>query len=193
MTRCLLAAVALALTQVGCPAPACDPPTLYEKSPGDALEGPGWHRIYVQGGSSAPDADGRYGMKEQRGDIEASDHFLLSQGAVAEWSYPVLDPLTGTVFLHVAKVDEPEVTARYELSFVHDGRAIPILSVDDPEDGIDGYVPFEECFAAAGVSMTPSPDDHLLLSVMNLTGGELGVVIAPPDYYTWLDVEVASR
>ena len=192
MRRLPLAVLALGLCHAGCAAPpSCDLPTLYEKSPGDALEGPGWHRLYVQGGSSTPGADGRYGMKEHKNEIEASDHFLLSQGAVAEWTYPVLDALTGSVFLHVAKVDEPDVTARYTLSYVHDGEAIPMLSVDDPEDGVDGYVPFEECFHASGAAVRPSPGDTLLLTAMNLTGGELGIVIAPPDYFTWLDVEVA--
>ncbi len=186
------ALLALTLPLSACSGPAtCDLPTLYEKSPGDALEGPGWHRIYVQGGSSTPDADGRYGMKEHKNDIEAADHFLLSQGALAEWTYPVLDALSGSFFLHVAKVDEPEVTARYELALVHDGEPIPILSVDDPEDGIDGYVPFEECFRENRAAVQPSPGDYLLLSAMNLTGGELGIVIAPPDYFTWVDVEVA--
>ncbi len=188
--RSLLLVLALPLTACAA-APTCDLPTLFEKSPGDALEGPGWHRIYVQGGSSTPDANGRYGMKEHKNDVEAADHFLLSQGALAEWTYPVLDALTGSFFLHVAKVDEPEVTARYELALVHDGEPIPILSVDDPEDGIDGYVPFEECFAESRAAVQPSPGDYLLLSAMNLTGGELGIVIAPPDYFTWVDVEVA--
>ena len=194
MTR-LPSALLLSLACVGCPGaadpPECDLPTVYEKSPGDALEGAGWHRIYVQGGSSAPDADGRYGMKEHRNEIESSDHFLLSQGALVEWTYPVVDALTGSFFLHVAKVDEDEVTARYDLSFVHDGAAIPILTVDDPEVGVQGYVPFEGCFYESAVSVEPSPGDFLLLSIMNLTGGELGVVISPPDYFTWLDAEVA--
>ena len=173
------------------PSEDCDLPTIYEKSPGDGLEGAGWHRIYVQGGSSTAAGDGRYAMSEHRGDIEASDHFLLSEGALVEWTYPVQQALTGLYFLHVAKVDEPDVTARYALSLVHDGEAIPALTVDDPEDGETGYVPYEGCFAASGTAVQPSPGDHLLLSAMNLTGGELGVVIQPPDYFTWLDVEVA--
>ncbi len=175
----------------GCAGPSCDLPTLYEKSPGDGLQGPGWHRIYAQGGSSTPDAEGRYGMREHKNEVAAEDHFLLSQGALAEWTYPVLDALTGSVSLHVAKVDEPGVTARYALALVHDGEPIEILSADDPEDGVDGYVPFEECFLSSAAAVAPLPGDHLLLSALNLTGGELGIVVAPPDYFTWLDVEVA--
>ncbi len=185
-----LAALAGACTAVDGP-PECDLPSVYEKSPEDALEGPGWHRIYVQGGSSTPGSDGRYGMNEHRNEIAASDHFLLSQGALVEWTYPVVDALTGTAFLHVAKVDEEGVTARYELDFVHDGEPIPMLSVDDPEDGVQGYLPFEGCFGDSAAAVEPSPGDYLLLTAMNLTGGDLGIVIAPPDYYTWIDVEVA--
>ena len=189
-------ALLLALSPAGCAAgdgssEDCDLPTLYEKSPGDALEGPGWHRVYVQGGSATPAADGRYGMNEHRNVIESSDHFLLSQGAVVEWTYPVLDALTGFFSLHVAKIDEADVVARYTLSLVHDGAPIGLLSVDDPEHGEQGYVPFEGCFVEPAAAVAPSPGDHLRLSAMNLTGGELGIVIAPPDYFTWLDVEVA--
>lgn len=169
----------------------CDLPTLYEKSPGDALQGAGWHRIYVQGGSATPDPDGRYGMNEHRNAIASSDHFLLSQGALVEWTYPVLDRLSGSVSLHVAKVDEADVVARYELALMHEGAAIELVSVDDPEHGEDGYVPFEACFLASAAAVEPSPGDHLLLRAMNVSGGELGIVISPPDYFTWVDVEVA--
>ncbi len=190
----MIRAVLIALVLGGCadgPSDACELPSVYEKSPGASLEGAGWHRIYVQGGSATPGADGRYGMSEHRTDVDASDHFLLSQGALVEWTYPVTDALTGLVHLHVAKVDEPDVTARYELSLVHDGDAIPILSVDDPEDGQTGYVPYEGCFAASAATVEPVAGDHLRLTAMNLTGGELGIVIQPPDYFTWVDVEVA--
>ncbi len=190
------AALLLSLAPAGCgvgdgPSEDCDLPTTYEKSPGAALQGAGWHRVYVQGGSSTPGSDGRYAMSEHRTDIEASDHFLLSQGALVEWTHPVADALTGLYFLHIAKVDEPDVTARYELSLVHGGEAIPVLSVDDPEDGQTGYVPYEGCFASSASTVAPVAGDHLLLRAMNLTGGELGVVVQPPDYFTWVDVEVA--
>jgi len=188
----LLAALLALVGCTGAGEPECDLPTLYEKSPGDALEGPGWHRIYVEGGSATPGSDGRYGMAEHRNDVGSSDHFLLSAGALVEWTYPVLDRLTGSFFLHVAKVDEEDVTARYELALVRGGTTIPILSVDDPEDGAGGYVPFEQCFHEPAAAVAPSPGDYLLLSAMNLTGGELGVVIAPPDYFTWLDAEVSQ-
>jgi len=170
--------------------PVCDLPTLYEKSPGDALEGSGWHRLYVQGGSGEPGSDGRYGMSEHRTEIETSDHFLLSQGALVEWTYPVIDPLTGTAALHIAKVDEPGVVARYELFLVHEGEPIEILSVDDPHEGNQGYVPFEGCFGDPAAAVPTGSGDHLILRAVNLTGGEMGIVVNSPDYYTWIDVEV---
>ena len=173
------------------PEAVCDLPLLYEKSPGDALQGAGWHRIYVQGGSSTPDAEGRYSMSEHRNEVESSDHFLLSMGALVEWTYPVVDPITGTVALHVAKVDEPGVTVRYELSLVHDRVPLEILSVDDAHEGVQGYVPFEGCYLRLAAAVVTSPGDYLLMRATNLTGGELGIVISAPDYYTWVDVEVA--
>lgn len=175
------------------PGPAdCELPLVYEKSPSDALEGEGWHRLYVQGGSAVPDADGRYGMGEHRNEISVGDHFLLSAGALVEWTYPVVDPLTGLVFLHVARVDEPGLVGRYELFLVRDGEPIEMLTIDDEEQGQQGYVPFEACWSAPAVQGEPGQDDFLLLRMTNLTGGELGIVVNAPDYFTWVDIEVAS-
>ena len=175
------------------PEPAeCELPLVYEKSPADALEGTGWHRLYVQGGSATPDADGRYGIDEHRTDIATGDHFLLSAGALVEWTYPVLDPITGLVSVHIARVDEPGLVARYELFLVRDDELIEMFSIDDEEEGEQGYVPFEACWSAPAAAGEPGPDDFLLMRVTNLTGGQLGIVVNAPDYYTWVDVEVSE-
>jgi len=171
-------------------AAVCDRPLVYEKSPGDALEGSGWHRIYVQGSGADPLPDGRFGMNEQRNVIASGDHFLLSSGALVEFTYPVVDAITGHVFLHLARVDDPGVTARYELWLVHGGEPIEIFSTDDPDSGDMGYVPFERCFVGAQAAVAPEPGDALLMRVTNLSGGMLGVVIRSPDYFTRIAVEV---
>ncbi len=168
----------------------CDLPAMFEKSPTDALEGAGWHRIYVEGGSAAPGPDGRFGMKEHRNQIAAGDHFLLSAGTLVEWTYSLLDAITGRVFVHIARVDEPGVVGRYELFVVHNGANIPMFSVDDSKEGVMGYVPYENCFAQGAAAVSPGAADHLLLRATNLSGGQLGIVISPPDYFTWLDIEV---
>ena len=170
--------------------PNCDHPALFEKSPGAALEGSGWHRIYVQGGESTPDSDGRFGMTENRNETANGDHFLLSQGALVEWRYPIVDALTGHVFFHVARVDDLGVIAHYSLSVVRADETTELVSVDDPDTGEMGYVPFEECFFGVGGDVAAQAGDHLLLRVSNATGGMLGVVVRSPDYYTWVDVEV---
>ncbi len=169
--------------------PPCDRPTLFEKSPGAALEGVGWHRVYIQGGSAIPDADGRFGMSEQRVDLATGDHFILSTGALVEWIYPINDGITGEAFLHIARVDDPGVIARYELVLFHDGAEIELVTVDDADNGEMGYIPFERCFFEQEITVDPSPGDYLLLRVTNLTGGTLGVVTRAPDYFTYIDVE----
>jgi len=168
----------------------CDRPTLFEKSPGAELEGAGWHRVYVQGGQATPDADGRFGMSEQRVDLATGDHFVLSSGALVEWIYPVGDAITGEAFFHIARVDDPGVVGRYELFLVHDGEEIELATVDDPDNGEMGYVPFEACLFGGATAVDPSVGDYLLLRVTNLTGGTLGVVTRAPDYFTWIDVDV---
>ncbi len=185
--------IALALLLAGCgvdAGPSCDRPTLFEKSPGAALEGTGWHRVYIQGGGATPDADGRFGMAEQRVDLATGDHFLVGAGTLREWIYPVNDAITGEAFLHIARVDDPGGVARYELVLVHDGAEIELVTVDDPDMGEMGYSPFEGCFFGEATSVYPSPGDYLLLRVTNLTEGALGVVTRAPDYFTWIDVEV---
>ncbi len=172
------------------PIPVCDLPLTYEKSPEAELSGSGWHRIYVDGVSGTPDEQGRYQMREHRNLIALGDHFLLSAGALVEWTYPVADTLTGRAHLHVARVDEPDLVARYELLLVRATGTLPILSVDDGDDGEQGYVPYEDCFHAPAAAVPVEDSDHLLLRMTNLTGGELGIVVAPPDYFTWVDVEV---
>jgi hypothetical protein len=168
----------------------CDLPLVFEKSPSPALEGSGWHRIYIQGGESPPLPDGRFGMSEHRNEVASGDHFLLSSGALVEFTYPVVDALTGHVALHIARVDDPDVVARYELSLVHGGEPIQLLSLDDPASGDMGYVPFEGCFFGGDVAVEPEAGDFLLLRVTNITGGMLGVVTRSPDYFTWFDIEV---
>lgn len=170
--------------------PTCDLPTLFEKSPGPALEGSGWHRIYVQGGEATPDGQGRFGMTENRNETANGDHFLLGAGALVEWRYPIADALTGHVFFHIARVDDPGVSANYTLSLERDGESIAMVDIDDADTGDMGYVPFEECFFGAGTNVSPEPGDFLLLRAINITGGMLGIVIRAPDYYTWIDVEV---
>ncbi len=171
--------------------PDCsDRPLALEKSPDHALEGSGWHRVYVQGASFTPDANGRYGMAEDRIDIEEGDHFLLSQGSVVEWEYPIRDTLSGDLFLHVARTDEEGVEARHELLLLHDGETIELASVDENTDGVTGYIPYEHCFYQADAAIEPSAGDSLLMRTTNLTGGQLGVVVKAPDYFTWFEIEV---
>jgi hypothetical protein len=170
--------------------PICDRPATFEKSPGPALAGPGWHRIYIQGSAAAPGMDGRFGMSEQRAEVVSGDHFLLSAGALAEWTYPVETAISGRAFLHIARVDDPGVVARYELALIHGAETISLVGVDDAGSGDMGYVPFEECFFAPGADGEPGAGDHLLLRVTNLSGGMLGVVTRSPDYFTWVDLEV---
>ncbi len=167
--------------------PVCDRPLTYVKSPGQALEGSGWHRVYIQGASATPDQDGRFGMTENRGEVVSRDHFLLSAGTLAEWIYPLRSPLEGHVFLHIARVDDPEVVARYELALVRDGSETELVTVDDEADGVMGYAPYERCFRA-NTPGSVRAGDSLLLRVTNLTGGMLGVVTQTPDYFTWVDV-----
>jgi hypothetical protein len=167
----------------------CDLPTgPYEKSPGAALEGAGWHRMYVQGGEAAPLPDGRFAMSELRNEVAFGDHFLLSAGALVEFTYPVVDALTGHVALHIARTDDPGVVARYQLSVVRGAETVRIFSFDDPDSGDMGYVPFEGCFYGGEVIA----GDSLLLRITNITGGMFGVVVRSPDYFTWIDVEVAA-
>lgn len=183
----------LGLVALGCgggtdPPPVCDRPQTYEKSPGPALEGAGWHRIYVQGASSSPDADGRFAMNEDRVLIEASDHFLLSPGAYVEWWYPLIDPLGGEAFLHIARTADEGVTTGVELSHLRGDDETTLLTAEDTDDGGLGYVPFEACLGIDAPAVEPG--DALLLRITNLTGGMLGVVTRPPDYFTWIELLV---
>jgi len=187
---CVLAAACGDDGDGGGPEP-CDLPLVYEKSPGAALEGAGWHRIYIQGGEADPLPDGRFGMSEFRNEVASGDHFLLSAGALVEFTYPVVDAITGHVALHIARTDDAGVVSRYELSLVRDGEPVQILSLDDPDSGDMGYVPFEGCFFG-GASIEAAAGDYLLLRVTNITGGMLGVVTRSPDYFTWIDVQVAT-
>jgi len=165
----------------------CDLPLVFEKSPGSALEGAGWHRLYIQGAEQAAGPDGRYAMSEHRVDVASGDHFLLSQGALVEWTHPVGAPLTGHIFLHLARTDDPDVVARYELLLLRGGEIAQALEIDDPATGEMGYDPFERC---VHVDVPGSGVDALVLRVTNLPGGMLGVVTRAPDYYTWIDLEL---
>lgn len=129
-------------------------------------------------------------MTERRNEVASGDHFLLSAGALAEWSHPVAAPLTGHVFLHMAHVDGDGVVVRFELSLVRGGDEIQLVEVDDSSDGEMGYVPFEGCFHGAGADRAVQAGDHLLLRATNLTDGMLGIVTRSPDYFTWIEVEM---
>ncbi len=165
--------------------PTCDLPLTFEKSPGGTLEGAGWHRVYVQGGSAEADADGRFAMSEHRSELASGDHFLLNEGALTEWLQPLSGALAGNVFVHIARTDEPGVLARYELFLLREGELHPLFSIDDDATGEMGYSPFERC-----VRVDALEGEALLLRVRNLAGGMFGVVIRAPDYFTWIDVEL---
>ncbi len=198
-----LAVVALAAELVfGCDGggveseePVCAPRGhLFEKSPGPALEGPGWHRVYAQGAEAPPNDDQQFGMAEHSIDIANGDHFLLSEGAYVEWTYPVSAPLTGHIFVHVARDDDPGVVGLYELDLVHQGEATGIFAIEDEAPGGMGYSPFEDCrFSGAASEVRPSDGDHLRLRATNLSGGNLGIVSLATEYYTWIEVEVDVR
>ena len=83
-------------------------------SPGAALENEGWHRVFVQGGSAEPHADGTFGMTELRHEVAPNDHFLVSAGAFVEWTYPVRNTLVGNLFAHMARTNDPDsATAQF--------------------------------------------------------------------------------
>ncbi len=167
--------------------PTCDLPQLFEKSPGASLEGAGWHRLYIQGAERGAGDDGRFSMSEHRSEIASGDHFLLNQGALVEFTHSVAQPLTGHVFVHIARTDDPEVVGRYELFLMHGDEAVQAFEIDDPVTGEMGYDPFERCVR---VDASEPGIDGLMLRVTNLTGGMLGVVTRAPDYYTWIDLEL---
>lgn len=169
---------------------SCDLPSYYVVSPGHALEGSGWHRLFVQGGTADADELGRFGMTELRHEVANDDHFLLSAGALVEWVYPVKQAITGRVFGHMARTNDPGVIVRYELYLIHAGREIEIFTAEDSAPGDKGYTPFEACFEMASAEVSPEEGDRLLLRAINVTGGTLGIVTRAPDYFTWIDVEV---
>ena len=158
--------------------------------PTDALAGSGWHRIYLHGSSAQTDADGRFPMTEHRAQVSEADHPLLAEGTLAEWTYPVTSALTGEVFLHLARVDEPGVVGRYELLLMHRGKSRELFVIDDSAPGDSGYTPHESCNRGRRADVAIEPGDHLLLRATNLTGGTLAVVVRGPDYFTFIDVEV---
>jgi len=171
----------------------CELPDYFVVSPDAALEGAGWHRVYVQGGSAEPYADGSFGMTELRHEVGTNDHFILSPGAFVEWRYPVAGVLTGNVFAHMARTNDPGVVVRYELIYVpQEGPEVALISADDSDPGNLGYAPFERCFGfePPAASDRVGEGDVLLLRASNLTGGMLGIVTQAPDYFTWIDVEV---
>jgi len=188
--RALAAVAVLGVACADPAAPVCDRPETFEKSPGPALEGTGWHRVYLQGAQAQPDGDGRYAMSEQRADILPSDHFLLSAGAYVEWTYPVISRPRGEVFLHIAATTDPDVHVRHQVWYVHAGDAGALVDAESTDDGAMGYEPFEGCFGGAPADGDPIAGDSLQVRVTNLTGGMLGVVTRPPDYFTWIDVAV---
>jgi hypothetical protein len=167
----------------------CDHAGLFEKSEGESLQGAGWHRLYLDGGSGVLGADGRYRMTEHRNLAALGDHFLLSAGALVEWGHPLDDPLSGLMKLHVARVNDPGVVARYALFLERPGAApAELFSVDVDQDGHNGTVPYEHCFSADVPRMKGGAS--LLLRMTNLSGGDLGIVVAAPDYYSWVDIEL---
>ena len=92
--------------------------------------------------------------------------------------------------MHVAKDSEEGVTARYEVVVRH-GEAEHLLAVfEDDAPGDKGRAPF--------TAETPAPDEPppacgvLTARFTNMTGGTLGIVVVPPDYLSWIDLEVAS-
>jgi len=168
----------------------CDLPEIYEKSPGDVLEGSGWHRLYLQGGAAPPDPLGRYALTEQRNAVALGDHFLLSAGALVEWTHPVVDSISGLVSFHIAHVDDPGFGAAYELFLEHAGELIEIARVEDSTPGELGYAPYEGCFYAEAAAVPPGADTQLLLRVTNRSDTTFGVVINSPDHFSWIDVRV---
>jgi hypothetical protein len=172
------------------PSAGCDLPDYFVVSPDHALEGSGWHRLFLQGGTAQADDLGRFGMTELRHEVANDDHFLLSPGALVEWVYPVNQALTGRVFGHIARTNDPDVVVRYELYLIHAGREIELFTAEDSAPGDKGYTPFEECFEMPRAEVAPEPGDRLLLRALNLTGGMLGIVTRAPDYFSWLDLEV---
>ncbi len=150
---------------------------------------PGWNRLYLQGAGVSPDDDGSFPLLTDRRLIEEGDHFILSEGSFVELSHPIATPLTGAVRVHVAKDSEAGVTARYEVLFeAPDGRHT-LASFDDDTPGDKGQVPFDAESAAAA----PPTCGRLVARFSNLTGGTLGIVVVPPDYLSWIEVEAADR
>ena len=150
---------------------------------------PGWLRLYVQGASGVADADGVYPLVDDRRLVLPGDHFLLSVGSYVEASAALPTHWTGRLRLHVARDDDPGVVGRYEVLRRSHGVDTILYTTDDSARGNKGRTPFDHDLQA-----TPPAgcDDSLVLRVTNLSGGRLGVVVVPPDYMTWLDVEISQ-
>lgn len=149
--------------------------------------GEGSTRLYLQGAGGQPNAQGRYPLLDDRRDVLGGDHFIMSSGSFVEFTLPAGLALGTTIKVHIARDDTSGVIARYELVALRDGVEVALGALDDGERGNKGRTPFD------GAIETSAPlgcADELLLRVSNVTGGTLGIVVVPPDYYSWIEVDV---
>ncbi len=180
--------VALVLLSIGCGADETSPAA--EPCPDLEALSPGMHRLYLQGAGGTANADGRYALLTDRRLVLDGDHFIMNAGAFVEFELPIGAAPIEAATIHIARDDDPGVTAEYARARLRDGAEIPLAAVEDAERGNKGRTPSDLAVDVTGTDATCH--DRLLVRLTNLTGGTLGIVVVQPDYLSWIDLTIGT-
>lgn len=113
----------------------------------EAIQGPGYHHLDLQGRGGARRPDGTFPMFDMaRGEIapglEHGEHYLLEPGALVEFTMPLCADLGPEVLFRLPNNDEEGSVALHQLFAVRDGVEHLLAEAIDDVPGEFGYVPF---------------------------------------------------
>ncbi len=157
-----------------------------------AIRGAGPHRLYLQGRQGDPDGLGRYPLLEDEGEIVHGEHYLLGEGAFAEWRVPVCADLGPEIRFYIPNNDDPGSEARHQLFRDRGGVSTLLAETIDTQAGDSGYNPFDVTEARRDVELRAG--DELLLRTTNLNDVMYSVMIfrPPSEYMSYLDIELLA-
>ena len=113
----------------------------------DAVRGPGFHHLELQGRAGAPRPNGTYPMFDvPRGrphaDLVHGEHFLPGAGSFTEFTMPLCGDITDEIGLRMPDSDDDGAQAMYQLFVVRGADEILVAEALDEDQGNRGRRPF---------------------------------------------------
>ncbi len=153
-----------------------------------AIRGAGPHRLYLQGRQGDPDGLGRYPLLEDQAEVVHGEHYLLGEGAFAEWHIRVCADLGPRIRFYIPNNDDPGSEARHRLFVSRGGVQTLLAETVDTQAGESGYNPFDTTEVRRNVVLRTG--DELLLRTTNLNDVIYSVMVfrPPSEYMSYLEV-----